>query len=68
MVLEERMRRQVLERPRIKFVCERDWISGPHVFAFGALWSRDFEAMPGQSVYRRCFVLRFTMRLWLERR
>lgn len=64
----EKGRQQIAERPRVQFVFERDWISGPHTFAVGALWNRDFEATPGMSAYKRAFILRLKFRLWLDRR
>jgi hypothetical protein len=55
----EQMRKQIETRPRLKFVCERDWYWGPHWFAIGLCWSRNFEAEPGEHVYRRRMILRF---------
>ena len=51
------MRRQVAEMPRVRFVCERDVLAGPYDYAIGFLWDRNFDAMPGEFIYRRRLLL-----------
>lgn len=62
----ETLRRQALEMPRVRFVCERDWMTGPDTFAIGVLWNRNIDAQPGEFVYRKRIVLRWVFRLRLE--
>lgn len=62
----ETMRAQVMAAPRVVFVCERDWQRGPHVFAIGVLWDRNFDAEPGELIYRRRIVLRWCIQFWGE--
>lgn len=61
------LRAQVEAKPRLQFVCERDWITGPHNYVIGFLWDRNFDAEPGEFIYRRRFLLRLKFRIWLER-
>lgn len=60
-----RWREQVAARPRVFFRCGRDWMTGPDWFEIGVLWDRDFDATPGQSCYRKEFVLRWRFNLRL---
>lgn len=60
-------RRQVEEMPRLRFVCEHDWIRGPNDYAVGFLWDRKMDAVPGEFVYRKRFLIRLKFKLWLER-
>lgn len=61
------MRRRVEEMPRLRFVCERDVLAGPYDYAIGILWGRNFDAMPGEFIYRRRWLLRLKFRLSFER-
>ena len=63
----ETMRRQVEAMPRVRLICERDWMTGPHEYAVGFLWDRKMDAMPGEFVYRRRLLLRLKFRLSFER-
>jgi hypothetical protein len=58
---------QIEAMPRVRFVWERDWLFGADVYAAGILWDRNFDAEPGEFVYRRRIILRLKFRLWLER-
>lgn len=58
---------QVLAMPRLRFICERDWITGPNIYAIGFLWDRNIQAEPGEFIYRRRFLLRLKFRIWFER-
>lgn len=55
------------QRPKFRFVFERDWCCGPNVYAIGLLWGRRLDAEPGDQLYRKRFVLRLRFKLWLER-
>lgn len=67
MEFDDIMRAQVGKMPRVRFVWERDWLSGPNDYAAGLLWHRNFDAVPGEFIYRRRFLLRLTFRLRLDR-
>lgn len=67
MDFDETMRAQVAAMPRWRFVCEKDWLRGPWDYAIGFVWKRNFDAQPGQIIYRRQIVLRLTFRLRLDR-
>ena len=61
------MRKQIAARPRVMFVCQRDWLTGHDVYVIGFLWSRNFDAMPGEWSYLRHFLIRVRFLLWVER-
>ena len=62
-----RLRAEVAEMPRVQWLWfEHDWVTGRDVCAFGAAWDRNFDALPGERVYRRCVIVRFVFRFaWL---
>jgi hypothetical protein len=62
----ETMRRQVAERPRVVFICERDLMWGPNTWAIGLAWHRNFKAMPGEHIYQRRLILRIDFKVRLE--
>lgn len=64
---EETMRRQVLEMPRIRVVCERHWMYGPDHYVVGLVWNRNLDAEPGEFAYRRRWLLHIKFRMNLER-
>lgn len=65
---DETMRAQVEAMPRVRFVCERDWMFGPDNYSFGLMWDRNFAAQPGELVYQRALIFRLRFRLQFERR
>jgi hypothetical protein len=62
-----KQRAQIEAMPRWRFVHEKDWCTGPNIYAIGFLWGRNFDATEGELIYRKRLLLKFKLKIWLER-
>lgn len=62
-------REMIATLPRVKFVCERDWVRGFDAWRLGVLWAKDLNAGFGDLAYSRwlTIVMRFRLRLFIDR-